>query len=228
MVPRSSQCPSIVTRTSRWVWSHTACFSRVARAVSVERGAVVLEVDVGEGAAFLVGRGVVGLEVGPGGVLALHGDDVRPLVDGLGGHRLGRGIAPARGVIPSGLARAGGLLLPPQAARDTATASTSRVARWRCRTSDMNPPRIVGVTAPSRAGRCCPAPVARLWRSRPSRSAMVIVQVRRRSQENTRWRPFGAHDGYSQEPRPWVICRTCRVARSMTAMSKPPASRREV
>ena len=44
-----------------------------------------------------------------------------------------------------------------------------------------------------------PAPVARLLSVRPSRSAMVIVQVRRRSQENARWRPLGDHDGYSQD-----------------------------
>ena len=73
-----------------------------------------------------------------------------------------------------------------------------------------------------------PGPVARVWMERPSRSAIEISQRWLRSQENTRCRPFGAQEGYSHEPRPWVICRTCRVARSMTAMSKPPASSRAV
>ena len=73
-----------------------------------------------------------------------------------------------------------------------------------------------------------PAPAASLWMERPSRSEIVIAQVPLRSHENTRWRPFGAHDGYSQEPWARVIWRTCRVARSMTAMSKPPDSSRAV
>src|SRR4029079_11958261 len=106
-------------------------------------------------------------------------------------------------------------------ARSTSTAPALRDIRKVSFNLIVRPRRVQG---PQSGCTLLPAPVDNDCNVEPSRSEIVICQFLPRLHENTRCRPLGAHEGYSQLPRPCVICRTWRVPRSMTAMSKPPAS----
>src|SRR5438552_15047304 len=169
-----------------------------------EVGLVIVEVHVLE-RPVLAAR-VVDREVLARGVLAAERLDVRPRVHGLLRLRRRRGGRIGADGTSAGLGEDGrGTLLAAsrqqgegdQHERDGV--ALHRTSKWRW----GMPPH-----GPQSGCTLLPGPAARLSIVRPSRSETAICQVLPRLHEKTRWRPLGAHEGYSQLPRPAVTWRT--------------------